>query len=139
MTADRDLDIGEVARRTGLTPSALRYYERRGLIEPSGRAGLRRQYASDVLDRLGLIVVASEAGFRLEEIRALLGARHRNAAVMEGIRRKSDEIGRRIEALTAVRDNLRHASRCTSPRLLDCPRFRDYVRRVMMARCSDPG
>ncbi|RSN51258.1 MerR family transcriptional regulator, partial [Amycolatopsis sp. WAC 04182] len=58
---DTLIDIGEVARRTGLAASALRFYERKGLIEAEGRNGLRRVYLPETLDRLALITCARDA------------------------------------------------------------------------------
>ncbi|MGW0168554.1 MerR family transcriptional regulator [Streptomyces sp. NPDC003343] len=62
------LDISEVARRSGLAPSALRFYERKGLIAAAGRNGLRRTYHPEVLQQLGLITCARGAGFSVAEI-----------------------------------------------------------------------
>lgn len=69
------LTIGELARQTGLRPSALRYYETEGLLEPSGRteAGYRL-YNTATADTVRLIRQAQRLGFSLAEIRALLGA-----------------------------------------------------------------
>src|SRR5258708_39924932 len=66
------LEIGEVARRSGLRPSAVRYYEERGLIEPEGRSGGRRVYSEEAGERLALITFAKNAGFTLDDIRTVL-------------------------------------------------------------------
>jgi DNA-binding transcriptional MerR regulator len=68
------LDIAEVAERSGLAPSALRYYEKRDLIASEGRNGLRRAFRPEVLDRLSLISCARAAGFTLAEIARFLTA-----------------------------------------------------------------
>ena len=62
------LDIGEVARRSGVPASTLRFYEEKGLIGAVGRRGLRRMFAPAVLDRLALIALGRAAGFSLEEV-----------------------------------------------------------------------
>jgi MerR family redox-sensitive transcriptional activator SoxR len=64
--------IGEVARRVGLSTSALRYYESLGLLPTPERSGGRRRYDQDALDRLAMIDVAQRAGFTLREVRLLL-------------------------------------------------------------------
>lgn len=66
--------IGELARRTGLASSALRYYERVGLLSPAARAGGRRHYATSSAERVALVQLCQDAGFTLREIRALLAA-----------------------------------------------------------------
>jgi DNA-binding transcriptional MerR regulator len=117
-----ELDIGEVAARSGLPPSALRFYERQGLVEPVGRNGLRRTYAPDIVDRLALIVVCKQVGFTVGEIGELLSLedesarRHRIAA-------KIAELDERIAEMTFARDQLDHAAACQSPSLLACPHF----------------
>src|SRR3546814_15532563 len=64
----RDLDIAEVAQRSGVPASALRYYEEKGLIASIGRRGLRRLFEPGVLEQLALIGVGRAAGFSLDEI-----------------------------------------------------------------------
>ena len=65
------LTIGEVADRTGVAASALRYYEREGLIPKARRRGGKRVWLEDVVDRLALIGLAKSAGFTVSEIRTL--------------------------------------------------------------------
>ena len=64
--------IGEVARRVGLSTSALRYYETLGLLPASERSSGRRRYDQAALDRLAIIDVAQRAGFSLREAKLLL-------------------------------------------------------------------
>jgi DNA-binding transcriptional MerR regulator len=128
---DELLDIGEVAERSGLAPSALRHYERLGLITPAARAGLRRQYEPAVMDRLALIVAGSQAGFRLDEVGQVFGAGMPDQELRDRLRLKAAEIDRRIEMLAEVRDRLLHATECTGPSLLECPRFVEGVRQVL--------
>lgn len=65
------LSIGEVAARTGLRPSAIRYYERVGILPEPGRVRGQRRYAPEVLDQVTVIRMAQEAGFTIAEIRDL--------------------------------------------------------------------
>jgi len=69
------LDIGEVSAKSGVKPSALRYYEEIGLIFSISRHGLRRQFSSEVLLRLTLISMGKSAGFSLKEIAAMFDSR----------------------------------------------------------------
>lgn len=65
------LHISEVAREVGLRPSAIRYYERIGLLPPAERKGKQRRYDTTVLYRLAIIQRARQLGFTLDEIRQL--------------------------------------------------------------------
>ena len=62
------MDIAEVAQRSGVPASTLRFYEEKGLIASTGRRGLRRVFDAGVLERLALIALGRSAGFSLDEI-----------------------------------------------------------------------
>jgi MerR family redox-sensitive transcriptional activator SoxR len=66
------LSIGEVAGRAGLRASAVRFYEKEGLLPKPARSGGRRVYGESILERLAVIEFAKQSGFRVEEIRRLL-------------------------------------------------------------------
>ena len=66
---DNALTIGAVAERTGVAPSALRYYEAEGLITSSRTDGNQRRYHREVLRRVSFVKVAQRVGLTLEEIR----------------------------------------------------------------------
>ncbi|GAB7044121.1 helix-turn-helix domain-containing protein [Catenuloplanes niger JCM 9533] len=128
------LDIAEVAARSGLSVSALRYYEERGLIASSGRKGLRRQFAADVLERLALVAVGRDAGFTLDEIAGMFGPDGEPAIDRALLSTRADDLDRTIRRLTVLRDGLRHAAACPAPRHLDCPTFRRIMTRAMRPR-----
>ena len=115
------LSIGEVARRTGLRASALRYYEEAGLISPAARVGGRRHYEPSVLDRLGVIACAQEAGFTIAEVRELLAGEgeppERWRALAE---RKLREVDGIIERALAMRRMLEECIRCDCVALDQC-------------------
>ncbi|WP_309141330.1 MerR family transcriptional regulator [Streptomyces composti] len=121
------LDIGEVARRTGLAPSALRFYERKGLIAPEGRNGLRRAYRPEVLERLGLITCARSAGLSVAEIGRFLAARPSDGDLRERMTARAEDLDEQIGRLTRLRDSLRHAAVCTHEPVVDCPDFRRAI------------
>lgn len=127
---DTLIDIGEVARRSGLAASALRFYERKGLILAEGRNGLRRAYRAETLERLALITCARDAGFTLAEIAEFLQARPSDTALRERLVAKEREVSERIAQLTRLRDSLRHAAVCEHDPLVECPEFKRAVRRV---------
>lgn len=121
------LDIAEVAEKAGLAPSALRFYEKRGLIEPAGRNGLRRTYHPDVLPRLDLVACARGAGFTIAEIARFLVATPSDAALRERMAQKAAELEETIERLTRMRTSLRHAAGCTHAPLVECPAFKAAI------------
>jgi DNA-binding transcriptional MerR regulator len=119
------LPIGELARRTGSATSALRYYERIGLLPPAERAGGRRHYPPASAERIALIRLYQDAGFTLAEIRQLLaegGRRRRSWRLLA--ERKIDELDARIAEAQHARELLEHALGCPHRNLLSCPNFR---------------
>src|SRR5688572_16092277 len=118
------MDIAEVARRSGIPASALRYYEEKGLIASTGRSGLRRVFGPDVIDRLALIALGSAAGLSLDEIGRMFMRDGRPRVDRGLLSAKAEEVDRTIRKLTAVRDGLRHAAACRAPDHLECPTFR---------------
>lgn len=118
------LDIAEVAERSGLAPSALRFYERRGLIAPAGRNGLRRAYQPDVLGRLTFIACARGAGFTIAEIARFLHATPADTALRARLATKARELEEDIARLTRMHASLRHAATCTHDPLVECPDFK---------------
>ena len=121
------LDIGEVVAHTGLAPSALRFYEQRGLIASSGRNGLRRTYDADVLDRLALIACAREAGFGIAEIARFLSAGPDDGDLRDRMAVKVEELDVLIARLTRMRAGLRHAVTCDHEPLVACPEFKQTL------------
>ncbi|MFL5351639.1 helix-turn-helix domain-containing protein [Archangium sp.] len=124
----RDLDITEVARRSGVPASTLRFYEEKGLIASTGRRGLRRLFDSGVLERLALIALGRAAGFSLDEIALMFAPDGRPRIDRQRLAAKAEELDRRIRELSAMRDGLRHAAACPAPSHLECPTFRRLVR-----------
>ncbi len=122
------LDIGEVARQSGMKPSALRYYEEAGLITSVSRHGLRRQFPPEVLLQLQLIALAKSAGFSLGEIAGMFGRDGMPALDREMLHAKADELDRKLTELTRLRDTLRHVADCAASSHLDCPKFRRLLR-----------
>ncbi|MGA4792100.1 MerR family transcriptional regulator [Nocardia sp. AB354] len=118
------LDIAEVAAQTGLAPSALRFYEKRGLIEPEGRNGLRRTYRPDVLDRLALVTCARAAGFTLAQVSRFLTAKPDDTELRAGMAEKALQLNDEIDRLVRMRNGLRHAATCEHSPIVECPEFK---------------
>jgi DNA-binding transcriptional MerR regulator len=122
------MDISQVARRTGVPASALRYYEKKGLIRSVGRAGLRRTFAANVLDQLALIALGQSAGLSLDEIRSMLSPKGGPKIDRALLAAKADEIDATIVHLRAVSRGLRHAAACPAPSHAQCPTFQKLLR-----------
>ena len=117
--------IGELARRTGLSGSALRYYERMGLLAPEARLSGRRYYGAASAERVALVQLCQEAGFTLREIRTLLLAfRGRSRSWTRLAEAKVQELETRIAGAERAKALVRHALECSHPRLVACPNFR---------------
>ena len=118
------MEISQVAKKSGVSASTLRFYEEKGLISSVGRQGIRRVFSPNVLERLELIALGRAAGFSLEEIAGILGSEAKPEIDRELLLRKANELNGTIKKLTAMRDGLQHAAACTAPSHLECPRFR---------------
>ncbi len=118
------MDITEVAKRSGVPASTLRFYDEKGLITSIGRRGLRRLFGANVLERLALIALGRSAGFSLDEIARMLGADGRPQIDRKLLADKAEELDSSIRKLTAMRDGLRHAAVCSAPSHMECPTFR---------------
>ena len=119
-----NITIGEVARRTGLRASAIRYYEKIGLHPKTQRLGGQRRYEPDVVNYLAVIDVAKRVGFRVDEIRHLfhgfgkrIPAFHRWQVLAQ---RKIAEMDDLIARAKKMKGLLQSADRCKCLELEDC-------------------
>jgi DNA-binding transcriptional MerR regulator len=124
----RDLDISEVAQRSGVPASTLRFYEEKRLIVSIGRRGLRRLFDPIVVERLALIALGRAAGFSLDEIARMFAPDGRPRIDRAMLAAKAQELDRTIRRLSAMRDGLRHAAACPAPSHMECPTFRRILR-----------
>ncbi len=122
------MDIAEVARRSGVPASTLRFYEDKGLIASLGRQGLRRRFAPAVLDQLALIALGQAAGFSLDEIGAMFSPDGAPSIDRQMLCAKADEIDARIKRLSAMSRGLRHAAACPAPSHAECPTFQRLLK-----------
>lgn len=118
------LSIGDVAKRSGLEPSAIRYYESEGLIPSAVRVGGKRRYDVSIFEWLSLIALAKEAGFTVSEIKGLVkdftpGTKPAAKWAMLATR-KLEEIDALVAKAERMRAVLRVALDCGCFRLEDC-------------------
>jgi MerR family transcriptional regulator, redox-sensitive transcriptional activator SoxR len=126
------LTIGQLARDAGLNTSAIRYYERVGLLPEPERESGQRRYGPDTLRRLHVIDVAKRAGFTLDEAAVLLATDVDGSPVHPQLRelaqRKLPEVDALIERAQAMRQWLSTASSCNCDTLDVCGLFDDDAR-----------
>lgn len=128
------MDISEVARRTGVAASTLRFYEKKGLISATRSAGDRRYFAPHVLDQLGLIALGQAGGLSLDEIGAMLSLSGVPKVDKTVLIAKADEIDATVKRLRAMSEGLRHAAECPAPSHAQCPTFQRLVKVASAAR-----
>lgn len=123
-----NIDIAEVARRSGLPASTLRYYEEKGLIASVGRQGLRRTFEPGVLEQLALISLGRAAGFSLDEIAQMFTPDRRPNIKRKMLEDKADQVDRMVKRLLAMSKGLRHAAVCPAPSHMECASFRRLLK-----------
>jgi MerR family redox-sensitive transcriptional activator SoxR len=116
--------IGEVARRAGIKASAIRYYERIGLLPEAERVSGRRRYDDSAVNRLAVIGLAQQAGFTLAEIRTLLNGfspdTPPSARWQELARKKIPEVEELITRATGMKQLLEEGLDCECLSLEQC-------------------
>ncbi|WP_160288348.1 Cu(I)-responsive transcriptional regulator [Pseudomonas knackmussii] len=125
------MNIGEAAKKSGLSAKMIRYYESIGLLQPAGRsASGYRHYSEQDLHRLAFIRRSRDFGFSLEEVGQLLALwqdRKRASADVKALAtRHIDELNRKIAELSSLRDTLQDLSdHCHGDHRPDCPILKD--------------
>jgi MerR family redox-sensitive transcriptional activator SoxR len=145
IVADRDLiGISEVAEATGLQSSALRYYEKVGLITSVAREGGRRQYDPSVLRRLAVIALLQEAGFTIAEVARLLDAGTGDDTWRRMAEQKLAELDAHLARVATAREVLVAAVECDCSGLDTCElvdarqgRHRNLVQALSTPRRGD--
>jgi MerR family redox-sensitive transcriptional activator SoxR len=124
--------IGELAGRTGLNPSAIRYYETVGLLAAPYRTGGQRRYPDQAIYRVLLIRFAGEMGFTLDEIKLFLSGLREDAPVgprwQKLAHRKIEEVERTIQRSQQLKALLEHLLQCR------CASLRVCVERLSLSR-----
>lgn len=123
--------IGDVARDAGLRASAIRYYERLGLLPAPERRNGRRRYSEDVLQRLEVIRFARDSGFTLREISTLFAGRPYSARLRALANDKIAELEGAVTRARTMQSLLRSALRCNCLTPEECGRL---MRRAKAAR-----
>ncbi len=124
--ADRaGLSIGNLARRTGLSVSAIRFYESKGLLRAARTAGRQRRFEKADIRRLSFVLIAQQLGFTIEQIGVQLAAlpNGRPPGQRDWTRMSKsfrDDLQARIDGLIALRDRLDGCIGCGCLSLKKC-------------------
>lgn len=116
------LSIGELAERTGVPSTALRYYDELGLVRPTFRESGRRRYAATAVEEVGVIRFLREVGFTLAEISAFLTVEEPRSR-QEIIDRKLAQVVEQQHQLEIAREVLEHGRHCPAGDPMNCSRF----------------
>jgi DNA-binding transcriptional MerR regulator len=135
----QSLDISELAKRSGVAASTLRFYEEKGLIASVGRRGLRRVFGPDVMDRLSLVALGRSAGFSLDEMARMFAATGKPRIDRKLLAAKAGELDGTIRRLVSMRRGLLHAAACQAPSHLECPTFRRLMRDALSGALPPAG
>lgn len=118
------MKIGELASRTGLNTSAIRYYEQCGLLAAPYRIGGQRRYPDDAMHRVLVIRFASDMGFTLSEIKLFLSGLKDKAPIgprwRKLARQKIKEVDEAIQRSRRLKSLLEHLLRCQCASLQVC-------------------
>ncbi|QKW37526.1 MerR family transcriptional regulator [Actinomadura sp. NAK00032] len=118
------LTIGELAERTGIAASALRYWEELGLLPAPARVSGRRRYPPTAVGLVAVVVALQNVGFTLREVKAFLASRPPPGdARREMYRRKLTELDQRIAQAQAARTAIAHGLACPHEDISECPNF----------------
>jgi DNA-binding transcriptional MerR regulator len=131
---DRHLTIGELAKRTGVATSALRYYEELGLIPEPVRVSGRRRYPESAVGLVGMILLLQDVGFTLRESKAFLGSRTQAVDSWRSLsQRKLADLDEQIAKAQTAKEAITHALHCPHDDIATCPNFAN----VVAARLAD--
>jgi DNA-binding transcriptional MerR regulator len=125
---DRDLTIGELAKRTGLATSALRYYEELGLLPAPGRVSGQRRYPESAVGLVGMILLLQDVGFSLGESKAFLASRTPADDGWHSLaHRKLADLDEQIAKAQTAKEAIAHALQCPHDDIATCPTFTKVI------------
>ncbi|MFE7333205.1 MerR family transcriptional regulator [Streptomyces sp. NPDC057565] len=118
------MTIGRLAEITGVPASAIRYWERHGLLPAPERESGQRRYPPEAAERITVLRKCQQAGLTLVEINEFQQEQPRRKAM---IRAKISEIEQRMVDLDHAHQLLTHALKCSEEDIVRCPKFRDQM------------
>ncbi|MBF8189618.1 MerR family transcriptional regulator [Nonomuraea sp. K274] len=130
------LTIGELASRTGVATSALRYWEELGLLPVPARVSGQRRYPPSAVELVGVVLLLRDVGFTLREAKAFIASRSpAGDGWRELYQRKLAELDQRIARAEVARTAIAHGLACPHEDILECSNFTSGVG-ALLAGCS---
>lgn len=130
------LTIGELASRTGVATSALRYWEELGLLPAPARVSGRRRYPPSAVELVGVVLLLRNVGFTLREVKAFIASRSpAGDGWRELYQRKLAELDQRIAQAQTARAAIAHGLACPHEDIFECSNFTGGVA-AFLAGCS---
>ncbi|MEU8150110.1 MerR family transcriptional regulator [Nonomuraea sp. NPDC048901] len=125
---DEQLTIGELAHRTGVATSALRYWEDLGLLPAPARVSGQRRYPPSAVNLVGVVLLLRGVGFTLREVKAFVAARSPDGdGWRELYERKLTELDQRIAQAQVARTAIAHGLACPHENIFECANFTSGV------------
>ncbi|WP_432861137.1 MerR family transcriptional regulator [Microbispora rosea] len=132
---DEQLTIGELARRTGVATSALRYWEELGLLPAPARVSGQRRYPPSAVGLVGVVLMLRDVGFTLREVKTFVASRSpAGDGRRELYHRKLAELDQRIARAQVARTAIAHGLACPHEDILECSNFASGVAAVLEGR-----
>jgi DNA-binding transcriptional MerR regulator len=132
---DGHLTIGELAKRTGVATSALRYYEELGLLPAPRRVSGQRRYPESAVGLVGVILLLRDVGFSLRESKAFLASRTQPVDSWRSLaQRKLAGLDEQIAKAQTAKEAITHALHCPHDDITTCPNFTSVVAAVIAGK-----
>lgn len=129
------LTIGELASRTGVATSALRYWEELGLLPAPARVSGQRRYPPSAVELVGVVLLLRDVGFTLREVKAFTTSRSpAGDGWRELCQRKLTELDQRIAQAQVARTAIAHGMACPHKDIFECPHFTGGVAALLAGR-----
>lgn len=119
----KEIDIGILAKQSGFSTAAIRFYENKGLIKSIGRHGLRRQYPIQTVQTLALIKRLKNGGLTLNEIQQIFIINNKIKVDREVLEEKINTMQIKVAELSQLIQTLQHIQHCPHPDHMNCPEF----------------
>ena len=125
------MDISELAKRTNIASSKIRYYENIGLIKSIGRKGLRRVFPESIIQKLSFIALLQSCNFSLDEISSMQDGNGQFFVDRELLKKKISDLENQINSLQRSQKCIKHLNNCKEKDHFQCTRFQKLMKAAL--------